>query len=215
MKLGEFYNAHSREREYQEYNEVEIQHKLRTGYRGEQLLCVEVIPQNSLVRSVYKTAVCPWVALPCIKDWINCQWQRGIYESKLKLLVIISQVRICFHHLWYSPRDVGHNVWGRRRSAFMSAFLLCGKNPRITEWFELEGTLEMWFQTPCHGQGHFPQTRWITGVVCALQAAWLKPKKVNIPFSQSSRGWNNTPKVLRDRAELCCSHCQSCLGVQG
>lgn len=59
MKLGEFYNAHSREREYQEYNEVEIQHKLHTGYRGEQLLCVEVIPQNSLVRSVYKTAVCP------------------------------------------------------------------------------------------------------------------------------------------------------------
>ena len=31
------------------------------------------------------------------------------------------------------------------------------KNQRITEWFGLEGTLKIvWFQIPCHGQGHFP-----------------------------------------------------------
>jgi len=28
---------------------------------------------------------------------------------------------------------------------------------RITEWFGLEGTLKIiWFQLPCHGQGHLP-----------------------------------------------------------
>jgi len=28
---------------------------------------------------------------------------------------------------------------------------------RITEWFGLEGTLQIiWFQLPCHGQGHLP-----------------------------------------------------------
>lgn len=28
---------------------------------------------------------------------------------------------------------------------------------RITELFELEGTLKtIWFQPPCHGQGHLP-----------------------------------------------------------
>lgn len=64
--------------------------------------------------------------------------------------------------------------------------LLSFSGAKIPEWFELEGTLEMWFQTPCHGQGHFPQTRWITGVVCALQAAWLKPKKVNIPSPRAA-----------------------------
>ena len=79
---------------------------------------------------------------------VNKPWQ-VVNEQTL----VWNYLFIFFEHLYNDNIEVTEMI----QMTFSVAVAIKPVNHRIIEWFGFEGTLQIiWFQPPCHGQGHLP-----------------------------------------------------------